>query len=164
VTVSFSAQGGDSIFLATSSDAQLTFDLTAKSEIGDTQIPIIDEVRFSHIDPGTLEEKTVLLKNKNEVSFEKLDKSVILDEADLLVVAPKNEFYLRQFTVKDGVHLNLHGVARDVRAGAGASDLKTLMPSSLEHLDNVKRIYGIAPSIVGLILGILEKMNLLPKK
>jgi len=164
VAASFSPQGGDSIFFATSSDAQLSFDLTAQTEIGDTQIPILNEVRFSHIDPRTLEEKTVLLKNKNEVSFEKLGKSVTLDEADLLVVAPKNEFYLSQFIVRDGIHLSLHGVARDVRAGAGASALVTLMPSSLDQLDNMKRVYGIVPSLVGLILGILEKLGLLPEK
>jgi hypothetical protein len=164
VEVSLSPQGGDSIFFATAPDAQLGFDLTVQSEIGDTQIPITDEVRFSHIDPRTLEEKTVLLKNKNKVTFEKLGKSVPLDEADLLVVTPKNEFYLTQFTVKDGVDLNLHGVASDVRAGAGATDLATLMPSSLDHLDNMKRIYALVPSIVGVILGILEKMGLLPKK
>jgi len=164
VTASFSPQGGDSISFTTSPDAQLSFDLTAQSEIGDTQIPILDEVRFSHIDPRTSAEKTVLLKNKNEVSFEKVGKSVTLDEADLLVVAPTNDFYLSQFAIKDGIHLSLHGVARDVRAGAGASDLATLMPSSLDHLDNVKRIYGVVPSIVALILGILEKMGLLPGK
>jgi len=43
-----------------------------------------------------------LLKNKNEVSFEKVGKSVTLDEADLLVVVPKNEFYVTQFTVETG--------------------------------------------------------------
>ena len=164
VSTSFSPQGGDSIFFTTSSDAQLSFDLTAQSEIGDTQIPILDEIRFSHIDPRTLDEKTVLLRNKNEVSFEKLGKTVTLNEADLLVVAPKSDFYLSQFTVKDGIHLRLQGVARDVREGAGASALTTLMPSSLEHLDNIKRIYGIVPAIVGLILGILEKVGLLPEK
>jgi hypothetical protein len=161
---SFSSHGGDSIFFATSSDSQLSFDLTAQTAIGDTQIPILDEVRFSHIDPRTLDEKTVLLKNKNEVSFEKMGKTVTLDEADLLVVAPKSEFYLSQFTVKDGIHLSLQGVARDVRVGAGANALTTLMPSSLEHLDNIKRIYGIVPSLAGLILAILEKLGLLPEK
>ncbi len=164
VAASFSPQGGDSIFFATSSDAQLSFDLTAQTEIGDTQIPILDEVRFSHIDPRTLAEKTVLLKNKNEASFEKVGKSVTLDEADLLVVNPKNEFYLSQFSVGDGIHLSMHGVARDVRAGAGTSDLATLMPTWFDHLDSTKRTYGVVPSIVALILGILEKMGLLPGK
>jgi hypothetical protein len=164
VAVPFSPQGGDAIFLATSSDAQLSFDLAPQNEIGDTQLPILGEVRLSHIDPRTSVEKTVLLKNKNEVSFEKLGKIVPLDEADILVVDPKNEFYVDQFMVRDGIHLSLRGVARDIRAGAAASDLATLMPSSLDHLDNLRRIYGIVPSIVGLILGILEKMGVLPGK
>ena len=167
VTASFSPQGGDSIFFATS-DAQLNFDLSAQSEIGDTQIPILKEIRFSHIDAHTSEEKTVLLKPpvgyKNEVSFEKVNKSVTINDADLLVVIPKNNFYLRQFTVKDGVQVSLHGIVRDVRTGAGVSDLTTLMPSSLDHLDNVKRIYGVVPALVAFILGILEKMGGLPER
>jgi hypothetical protein len=168
MTVSFSPQGGDSIFFATS-DAQLTFDLTPQSEIGDTQIPILKEIRFSHIDAHTSEEKTVLLKPpagyKNEVSFEKLNKSVTINDADLLVVVPKkNDFYLRQFTVKDGVQVSLHGIVRDVRTGAGVTDLATLMPSSFDHLDNVKRIYGVVPALVAFILGILEKMGGLPER
>ena len=62
VEASLSPQGGDSIFFSTSSDARLDFDLTSQSEIGDTQIPILGEIRFSEIDPHTSEEKTVLLK------------------------------------------------------------------------------------------------------
>lgn len=167
VAASFSPEGGDSIFFATS-DAQLSFDLTGQSEIGDTQIPILKEIRFSHIDPHTSEEKTVLLKPpagyKNEVSFEKVNKSVAINDADLLVVIPKNNFYLRQFTVKDGVQVSLHGIVRDVRTGAGASALETLVPSAFDHLDNVKRIYGVVPALVAFILGILEKMGGLPER
>jgi len=168
VEANFSPQGGDSVFFATSSDARLDFDLTAQSEIGDTQIPILGELRFSDVDPRTSEEKTVLLKPppayKNEVSFEKLDKSVTLDDADLVVVVPKSDFYLRRFTVRDGIQLSLHGVVRDVRAGAGASDLETRMPSLFDHLDNEKRIYGVIPALAALILGVLEKMGSLGRK
>jgi hypothetical protein len=165
VTRSFSPQGGDSISFITSSDSHLTFDLTANSQIGDTQIPILDEVRFSHIDPRTSQEKTVLLKNKNEVSFDKVGKSVALDESDLLVLVPKkDEFYVSQFTVGDGIHLSMEGVARDVRAGAGATALETLMPSWWDHLDNAKRFYGGVPGLVATILLILGRMGLLPEK
>ena len=165
VTRSFSSHGGDSISFITSPDAHLTFDLTAKSQIGDTQIPILDEVRFSHIDPRTSQEKTVLLKNKNEVAFDKVGKSVTLGEAELLVVVPKkDEFYVSQFTVGDGIHLSMQGVARDVRAGPGATALETLMPSWWEHLDTAKRIYGGVPGLVATILLILGRMGLLPEK
>jgi hypothetical protein len=164
VSAAFSPEGGDSVFFATTPDAQLSFDVSANNEIGDTQIPIIDEVRLSHVDPRTMQEKTVLLKNKNEVSFDEVSKTIMLDEADLVWVAPKNEFYLSQFVVKDGVHLTLHGLVRDVSRGPGASNLTTVMPSSFDHLDNVKRIYGIVPSMVGLVLGILDKMRLLPER
>jgi hypothetical protein len=165
VTRTFSPHGGDSISFITSPDAHLTFDLTAGNQIGDTQIPILDEVRFSHIDPRTSQEKTVLLKNKNEVAFDKVGKSVALGEADLLVVVPKkNDFYVSQFTVADGIHLSMEGMARDVRAGAGATALETLMPSWWEHLDTAKRIYGGVPGLVATILLILGKMGLLPEK
>lgn len=159
-----SPHGGDSIFFSTASDARLDFIFAAHSEIGDTQIPILGELRFSEIDPRTAEEKSVLRKPPPEVVFEKLEKKVTLDDADLLVVVPKSDFYLRQFMVKDGIHLSLHGVVADVRAGAGVSDLETLMPSSFDHLDNLKRIYGVIPALVVLILGVLEKMGGLPKK
>ena len=126
---SFSPQGGDSILFTTAPDARLVFDLTANSEIGDTQIPILDELRFSSIDPRTYEEKTVLLSPpagyKNEISFEALNKTVSIDDSDILIVRPKRGFYLRQFTVRDGLQLSLHGVVYDVRTGAGANDLQT---------------------------------------
>lgn len=168
VEVGFSPEGGDSIFFTTFSDARLDFDLTAQSQIGDTQIQIFQEVRFSEIDPHTSEEKTVLLKPpsgyKNEVSFEKLSKSIALDDADLLVILPENEFYLRQFTVRDGIQLSLHGVVHDVRTGAGVSDLQSRMPSLADQLDSKKRIYGLIPALATLILGILEKMGVLPRE
>jgi len=160
---SFSVQGGDSIFFATS-DARLDFTLPAQSEIGDTQIPILEELQFFSLDPRTSDPKTVLLKGKNEVSFGKLAKTVAVKDADLLVVTPKGKFSLRQFTVQDGIQLSLGGTVHDVRAGAGAGNMKTLMPSAFDHLDNEKRIYGVVPALVALILGILEKMGALGKK
>jgi hypothetical protein len=164
VSAYFSPQGGDSIFFSTASDAQLSFDVTRNNEVCDTQIPIVNEVRLSHTDPRTMQEKTVLLKNNNHILFEEFNKTVALDETDLLEVAPKNEFYLSQFIVMDGVHLTLHGLVRDVRRGSGGSNLGSVMPSLFDHLDNMKRIYSIVPSMVGLLLGILDKMRLLPER
>jgi hypothetical protein len=160
----FSPEGGDSIFIATPPDARLDFSLAGHSEANDTQIPILNELRFSEIDPGTSEEKSVLLKPAPEVTFEKVNKKVILNSADLLVVVPKSDFYMRQFTVRDGIQLSLHGAVREILTGAGARDLATLMPSAFEHLDNAMRIYGAIPAIVGLILGILERMGALGKR
>jgi hypothetical protein len=168
VEVKLSPEGTDSIFFVTSFDARLDFDPMPESEIGDTQVPILDEIRFSDVDPRTSEEKTVLLKPppgyKNEVSFENLDKKVILDDADLLALHPENNFYLRQFTVKDGLQLEMHGVVTDVRVGAGAGDLQTCVPSLFDHLDNKKRVYGLIPAVAALILGVLEKMGVLRGK
>jgi hypothetical protein len=168
VEASLAPEGGESIFFSTSHDTRLDFDLTHESEIGDTQVPILNEIRFSEIDPRTSEEKTVLLKAapgyKNEVSFEKLGATVTLDDADLLVVLPKDDFYLRQFTVKDGIQLSMHGVVRDIRVGAGTSDLESRMPSLFDALDNQKRVLGLIPALVALILGVLEKMGGLTQK
>jgi hypothetical protein len=161
---SFSAQGGDSVFFATSSDTRLDFVLAPNSEIGDTQIPILGELRFSTIDPRTSVEKAVLLPGKNEILFEKLGNKVTLDAADLLVVIPMSKFYLRQFAIKEGIQLSFHGAVQDVRVGAGTSDLRTRMPSAFDQLDNAKRIYGVIPALVALILGVVEKMGGLGKK
>jgi hypothetical protein len=161
---SFSLQGGDSVSLAADSNVRLDFVLTALSEIGDTGIPIQKALRFWEIEPGSSEEKTVLLKGKNEVVFESLDKKVTLDDADLLEVVPRNDFYLRRFTVKDGIQLNLHGVASDVRMGPGPGAMENRMPSLFDHLDSQKRIYGVIPALVALIVGIMERMGVFQKK
>jgi hypothetical protein len=160
---SFSPGGGDSIFVATSPDSRLDFSLARNADVGDTQIPILTELRFSEIDPRTSEEKSVLLKPA-EISFEKVNKKTTVDASDLLVVVPADEFYMRNFTIKDGIQLSLHGRVREIRAGAGAKDMATLMPSAFDQLDNAKRIYGVIPLLVGLVLGILEKMGVLGKK
>lgn len=159
----FSSHGGETGFLSTMADARLDLILTPKEQVDDTQIPILGPLRFVEVDPYTGEEKTVLLKPsgnaKNEVVFDNLDKKVSLDDADLLVVVPKSDFYLRQFTVKDGIQISLHGVVHDVRAGAGASDLRTQMPSLFDHLYQEKPIYGVIPVLVTLILGIMDRMG-----
>jgi hypothetical protein len=160
---SFSSGGGDSIFVATSPDTRLDFSLARNTDVSDTQIPILTELRFSEIDPRTSEEKSVLLRPA-EISFEKVNRKLTVDASDLLVVVPGDEFYMRNFTIKDGIQLSLHGRVREIRSGAGAKDMATLMPSAFDQLDNAKRIYGAVPLLVGLVLGILEKMGVLGKK
>jgi hypothetical protein len=160
----FSPGGGDTIFLATSADTRLDFSVSGHSGISDTQIPVSGEIRFSEIEPGESEEKSVLLPPAPEITFEDVNKKVTPDPADLLVVVPKGGFYLRQFTVKDGIQLSLHGRVSQLLAGAGANDLATLMPSAFDRLSNSARIYAAIPAIVGLILGILEKIGVLGKK
>jgi len=162
------SSAGDSIYFYTDPDARLDFRSIQPSNLQDTQIRVINELRFSHVEPGrSPEEKTVLLDpppgRKNEVSFERLDKVVGLSEADLLEIVPRSDFYVRHFAAKNGIQLSLHGDVRDVRLGAGSSDLQTVMPSLFDHLSEQKRFYGVIPGIVALILGILEKMKVLPK-
>jgi hypothetical protein len=160
---------GDSVDLYTSLDTQLDFRLKQPSEVVDTQIRILNTLRFSHVAPGPdPSEKTVLLPppegRKNEIRFEGLDRSVDVGEADLLVIQPQNEFVLKQFNAKDGIELNFHGEVKDVRLGAGPSDLRSVMPSLFDHLSAQKRIYGVIPGIVAFILGILEKLRILPRR
>jgi hypothetical protein len=160
----FSESGGDSIYVATAPDARFDFLLAGRADVRDTQIPVLNELRFSDIDPRTSEEKSVLLKPDPEVSFEETKQKLTLDPADLLVVVPKSRFYLRQVTVDEGVQVSLHGVVRDLRSGAGATGLTTLIPSVFDHMDSARRIYGAIPALAGLVLGILEKIGLLGKK
>ena len=157
-------EGGDALFVATAVDSRLDFSLEGHSGLSDTQIAILDELRFSEIDPGTSEEKSVLLKPGPEITFEKTNKKVIVDPGDLLVVQPGKAFYLRQFTVKNGIQLSLHGEVRDIRGGAGSRDLATLMPSALDQADQSTRIFGAIVALAGFVFGVLEKMGLLGKK
>jgi len=167
VVGNLSPQGGDSMSFTTFPDARLDFVPSAGAEIGYTQVPILGEIQFSYIDPRSAEEKTVLLPppagQKNEIKFEKLDKSVTLDNADLLRVVPDNELYLRRFVIDNGIHLNLHGVVRDIRVGAGVNDMTTHMPSYFDHLDGQKRFFTAVPALVALLLGILDRMRGLPE-
>jgi len=101
---------------------------------------------------------------KYEVSFEELGKTFALDDADILVVVPKSDFYLRRFVVKDGIHLSLHGVVRDVRKGAGSSDLETQMPSLFDHLEHGTAIFCAITAVAGIILRVLQKMGGLSEK
>jgi hypothetical protein len=160
----FSSDGGDTLFLATSPDSRLDFSVSGHSGVSDTQIPIIGEVRFSEVESGDSEEKSVLLPPAPEITFEDVNKTVTPDPADLLIVIPKSGFYLRQFTVKDGIQLSLHGKVGQLLAGAGARDLATLMPSAFDRLNNSGKIFAAIPAIAGLLLGILEKMGVLGKK
>lgn len=159
-----SPQGSDSIFFTTTADARLDFDLAPETDIGDTQIPILGDLRFWDDEPGTGNTKTVLLGPENKVAFEKVNQSFILNEADLLLMVPKNDFYLRRFALKDGIQLNLHGVVREVRSGAGASDLETRMPSFFDHVDSTKRLWGAVPALVAFIIGVLDQLGKLSNK
>jgi hypothetical protein len=158
-----SVGGADSISFSTAPDSRLDFSLNASSPVGDTQIRVLDAVRFSEID-HLGGEKSVLLNPPAKVTFETVNSVKTLDEADLLEVIPNRDFYLRDFTVGNGIQLSLHGIARDVRAGAGSTDLRSVMPSVFDHLNNETRLFAVIAGIVALIVGYLEKVGLLPQK
>jgi hypothetical protein len=160
----FYPEGGDTVFVASAPDTRIDFTLSEHSDVSDMQIPILGEVRFTETDPGSSEEKSVLLAPPAEITFEKANKVVTLKFGDLLVVVPQKDFYVRQFMVTDGIHLSLHGKVRDVRAGAGVKDMASLMPSAFDQSGSAARILGAIATLSGVMLGILEKMGLLGKK
>jgi hypothetical protein len=53
--------------------------------------------------------------HKNEIVFEDPKSSIILDDADLLLVIPEKDFTLRRFSIDDGIHLNFYGSVRDLK-------------------------------------------------
>lgn len=159
-----SPQGGDSIFLTTLTDSRFDFDPATQTDIGDTQIPVLGEIRFWEVVPGTEDTKTVLLAGENKVTFENVNQSFTLDEADLLLLVPKSDFYLRRFAVKNGIQLSLHGVVKEVRAGPGAGALETHMPSLFDHVDNTKRFWAVVLVVVSTIFGFLDRVGWLTNR
>lgn len=167
----------DSIDFVTANDVQLDYRSTDDSDLVDTQVAILNDIRFSHLEvkqtqderpellPG---EKTVLLPalngQSNDVVFEVVNKNIKVNEADLLIIRPDKDFYIRKFSVSHGIQLSLHGTVRDVSVGAGPKDLKSQMPSLFEELDTQKRLFTVIPGIVALLLGILEALEVLPRK
>ncbi len=167
--VELSHPGGDSMDFTTTTDARLDF-RNIEASPGDSQIPISETLRLSYIEPasGSTEEKTVLLTppsgETNRIHFANTGKEIILENGDLLVIVPDNNFYLRQFRVDGGIVLSLDGVVKEIRVGAGTNNLRSEMPSVLDDLDAKSRILGVVPSIVALLFAILEKIKVLPAK
>jgi hypothetical protein len=175
VTVEGEFSDQDSIDFVTANDVQLNFRGTGDSDFEDTQIAVLDDMRFSHVEiqqaqgegvQRRQEEKTVLLPpapgQSNELLFETVNKNVKVNDADLLTIRTDSDFYIRKFSVNRGIQLSLHGVVKDVSVGAGLRDLKSQMPSLFEELDGQKRTFTVIPGIVALILGLLEKLGVLP--
>jgi len=158
----------DSVYFSTANNAQIDYRGISGLNIGDSQIPIVGDLRFSHITPGdSQEEKTVLRPpasgQSNEISFEEVDSTVKLSDSDLLMIRPAQGFYLRQFKIDNGIQLSLHGLAKDVLIGAGANDMKSKMPSLFDELDKKARVFVVIPAVVAFLLGILEKLGVLPR-
>jgi hypothetical protein len=170
VDVEFSLSGGDSVNFTTVTDGRFDFRDLDSLLVDDSQIPISGPIQVLSVGPGAdpAEPKTVLLApkagEKNRITFDGIGKEIILDNADLLVIVPDNDFYLREFKVDDGILLNLHGVINEIRIGAGAKDLRSAMPSLFDHIDARSRVLGVIPAIVALLIGVLEKMKVLPAR
>ena len=159
---------GDSVHFYTAADTQLDFRLSPASDVEDTQIPVLSTLRFSHVTPGSEpQEKAVLVPppsgQKNARTFDGLDHTVEIPDADLLLIRPQSNFYLKRIDAKDSIEVNFHGNVQEVQLGAGSSDLRSVMPSLFDHLSTQKKVYGVVPGIVAIIFGILDKMKILPR-
>jgi hypothetical protein len=164
----FAPEGGDSVLFSSWKDTTISLHPTTTLGIRNTQIPILGEIRLSKVDRDSLEEKSVLASpdsgSDNKVIFERLEKTIKFDPADMLVIKPAKYFYVREFVLaKNGLRVSFHGVAEDVIAGAGPEDLHSRMPSLLDQLVHEKEIFGLVPAIVAVLIGILEKIGALPK-
>jgi hypothetical protein len=129
----------------------------------------VGNIRLAHIDPSHPgQEKTVLLApmsgQSNEILFERLSRTVRVDESDLLLIRPGPYFYIRRFSVDNGIRLSLHGSVHDVSMGAGPDDMRTVMPTLFDQLDNKSRVFAVVPAIVVVLLGILEKLGILRRE
>jgi hypothetical protein len=163
----FSEGGGDSISVLTSDDSRLDLGPYPDSQIQATQIPILSTIRFVHVNPRGNKEESVLLSGSspsdvNQIAFPPISKSITLD-ADLFVITPGRGFYIKSISVTDGIHLTMEGPLLDAQKGPGGSTLSSVMPTMLDRLLNEKGAFAMVPSLVALILGILEKMGVIPK-
>jgi hypothetical protein len=107
--------------------------------------------------------KASSLSQPNQIFFASTSKSVNLDDADLFIVQPRPGFYIKTVSVEDGIQLTLEGSLQDAQKGPGTNDLKTVMPSMLDRLLNEKGAFALVPSLAALIIGVLERMGVIPK-
>jgi hypothetical protein len=164
----FSEHGGDSISFRTAADARIDLLGLSSSSVGDTQLKVISPIRFSHVAPGSSEEKTVLLEppngRKNQITFKEPYKLISISPADLLVIQPDQNFYLSRFYAHSGIQLDLGGHVRDIKIGPGSADLATCMPTMFEHLKAQEVLWCTFASISAALFGMLEKLGILPGK
>lgn len=168
VSGSFSEYGGDSIRFRTAADARIDLRGLNSSRVGDTQLKVINPIRFSHVAPGSSAEKTVLLEppngRKNQITFNEPHKLISIPPAHLLVIQPDQNFYLSRFYAHNGIQLDLGGRVRDIKVGPGNADLATCMPTMFEHLKGQEVLWCTFASISAALFGMLEKLGALPGK
>ena len=167
LNAAFSDGGGDSISIQTSEDSRVDLGPFSGNQIQAVQIPILSTVRFAHVDPHGSKEESVLLNasspiDANQIVFSPTAKSVSLD-ADLFVMRPRGPFYIKSVSIANGIHLILEGTLLEAEKGPGENALNSIMPTLLDHLLNEKGVLALIPSLVALIVGILEKMEVIPK-
>jgi len=160
----FGPEVGTAITFETNSDSRI--DLEPEDDVlSENQILVKGPLRFTRTDPKSSDEKTVLLAprkgEENKIVFDQVSKAVVLNQNDLLTVVPERELWLRSLTIDQGIHLDLEGTVKDIREGAGPTDLRSLMPTLLTHLLNIKGLILLIPSVAGGVITILQQMKVL---
>jgi hypothetical protein len=154
----------DAIYFTTENDTQLDFRGSGSPTIGDTQISVLDDVRFSRAEYSQLEPlrppepKSVLMPTRPgqsyEIIFEETNKKLVLRDGDLLLIRPEKGFYIRKFSINHGIQLSLHGKVKDLKTGSGSNDQNSQMPSRFEQLNSARPVLSQVWDVLSVFAGI----------
>jgi hypothetical protein len=165
LSYALSKQGGDSISIVTTEGARLDMRMPSAERLQDTQISLVNRVRFSTIDVVTGDEKTTLLADPshraNNITFEAVERTKAIDPADILQIDPGSDFWITRLSVDGGLRLNLHGTATNVYAGGGPGAMSQLLPTALDSWLTFKGALALIPAVAGAIVAFLEKLGAL---
>ena len=115
--------GGDTASFLTAPNTRIDLTPTSGNIIQDTQLRVLGDMSFVHIDPDLpATPKSVLLptagKMINDIQFDSIRKDIMLDVGDNIFIRPGREFYIQSFKVDEGIELHLRGTVVDVEKGA----------------------------------------------
>jgi hypothetical protein len=154
------------ILYLTASNAAISVAPSAQAASIGSALEIVQPFKIAEVDAVSGEETSALLEGRsvdtNFIIFESLGRKVSLDYRDIIQIAPGGRLRLRGLSVDHGIHADLHGVVSNVRRGSGVGDMETIMPRALDYCLNAKGMLGLIPALVTLVLGILERMHVLP--
>jgi hypothetical protein len=162
----FSADGGAEFEVSTLSTSTVNFIPVPGTETKQTQIPIVAPIDFWQVDQATQARISVLRTpspNKpNEVAFPVFSKVHTIPPDELISVVPSSGFYLTSINFTDGIQVTLEGPVKDLRTGPGVADMRSIMPTLLDRYQNQKGVLALIPAFVAFVIGLLEKIKLLP--
>lgn len=166
----FDAGGGTSVAFLTRRDSSITIQPSTEAVLLQAAVAIEGPLRLSRVDVGSRQESSALLPrtpgNANSITFDTLGRTITIDEHDIVQFEsrPTDGFWLRNLTADAGLRIDLHGTVSRVEVGPGPSDMHNILPSALDFCLGLKGMLGLIPALATTLLGILERMGLLPKK